>query len=141
MYYSSAKTLENVIPLPQGGAKRREGFEALDLQRGDLSAVTITGYTYAAPNGGTAANIYSTSSKLTTTGTIGTDTEYVAVTIDAGSAVRLTLLDVAANLVGGTISLSSNSVVHTDTCLGEDGEEEEEDYQLLTWRPTARVEE
>jgi hypothetical protein len=103
-YYSSAKELENVIVLPQGPVKRREGWRAASVQRGPITEVDISGYTLAAPEGGTAANLTSTDPDtiLETTGEIGTATEFVCATIDAGSAVRFSLCDIAAGLTDET---------------------------------------
>lgn len=115
-YYSSAKLLDNVVVLPQSLCKRREGLPVKGLQRGALEAVDITGYTFGAPNGGTAGNLDSTSSGATllTTGTIGTDTVYVVATLDAGSAVRVSLVDFSARLVGGTITTGTLALQSSD---------------------------
>lgn len=115
-YYSSAKLLDNVIVLPQGGGKRREGLRAMGAQRGILSFVDMSGYTFGAPNGGTAANLTlssSASTLLTTTG-ISTTTAYVVATIDAGSAQRVSLCDVIANLSGGTILTATLALQSSD---------------------------
>ncbi len=113
-YYSSAKLLENVIPLPQGGGKRREGLRAVMAQRGILTTVAMGGYTFAAPNGGTAANVISTSVQLVTTTGISTTTVYVVAKIDAGSAQRVSVADVVANLSGGTIAAGTLALQSSD---------------------------
>jgi hypothetical protein len=113
-YYTSAARIENAIPLPQGGAKRREGLKALGLQRGPLSEVDISGFTYGAPNGGTAANLISDSAQLETTTGISTTAAYVVATIDAGSATRLSMLSIDANLVGGTIATGTLALQSSD---------------------------
>lgn len=115
-YYTSAQLMENVVPLPQGGAKRREGLRYAGKQRGPLTDVVISGYTYAAPNGGTAANLISatSASTLLTTGAINTATEYVVATIDAGAAIRVTASDITARLVGGTISTGALALQSSD---------------------------
>ncbi|AGH15991.1 tail protein [Dunaliella viridis virus SI2] len=115
-YYSSAKVIENAVVLPQAGMKRREGLLARGLQRGLLTAVTISAYTFGAPEGGTAGNVDSTSSGATllTTGAIGTATEYVVSTIDAGAAVRVSVADIIARLVGGTISTGTLALQSSD---------------------------
>ena len=115
-YYSSAKLIDNAVPLPQGGAKRREGFRATVPQRGKLTAINMSGYTFGAPNGGTAADVISddaASTLLTTTG-ISTTAVYVIATIDAGAAQRVSLCDVIANLSGGTIATATLALQSSD---------------------------
>lgn len=102
-YYSSAFLLENVVPLPQGGAKRREGLRAGIVQRGLLTAIDMSGYTYTAPNGGTPALVLSdAATPLVTTGPIGTTAEYVVSQWDAGSDQRVSMVDVQARLSGSS---------------------------------------
>lgn len=115
-YYSSAKLLENGVPLPQGGYKRREGFRACVPQRGILEAVAAGGYTLAAPNGGTAANLLSavSSATLLTTTDISTTTVYIGATIDAGSAQRFSLCDIVARISGGLIATGTLALQSSD---------------------------
>ena len=56
-FYNSARIIENAVPLPQGGAKRREGWRFRALQRGPISSISLGGATVTAANGGTAANL------------------------------------------------------------------------------------
>jgi hypothetical protein len=112
-FYTSAKRIENAIVLPQGGAKRREGLRRADYTRGALTEPAMAGYTFSAPNGGTGAKMLNTSTDplVTTTG-ISTTAAYVIGHFDAGSAVRVSMLDFVAVLSGGTdlatISLQSS---------------------------------
>lgn len=96
MFYLSARLIENAIPLPQGGAKRREGWRHRSLQRGRFNSIALGGATATAPNGGTAANAIdgSASTRLTTTTNVGTSTAYVVVRIDLGSSQRVSTFDV-----------------------------------------------
>lgn len=57
LFYNSARIIENAVPLPQGGAKRREGWRFRALQRGPISGIDLSGATVTAANGGTAANL------------------------------------------------------------------------------------
>lgn len=111
-FYSSAKTLSNVTPLPQGGAKRREGLRAAGKARGLITEVNMAGYAFTAPEGGTAVNMISTSSNLLTTGDINTATAFVVGRFDAGAAQRVTLCSITASLIGalttGTLSMQSS---------------------------------
>jgi hypothetical protein len=115
-FYSSAKRIENGIVLPQGGIKRREGMRRAGKQRGPITAVDISGYTFGAPNGGTAANLDSetASDNVTTTGEINTATEYVVATIDAGSAQRVSMADITPRLIGGTIATGTLALQSSD---------------------------
>lgn len=56
-FYNSARIIENAVPLPQGGAKRREGWRFRALQRGPISSISLSGATVTAANGGTSANL------------------------------------------------------------------------------------
>lgn len=56
-FYNSARIIENAVPLPQGGAKRREGWRFRALQRGPISSISLGVATVTAANGGTAANL------------------------------------------------------------------------------------
>lgn len=51
-FYNSARIIENGIPLPQGGVKRREGWTFRALQRGPISEVDLSGATVTGFNGG-----------------------------------------------------------------------------------------
>lgn len=56
-YYSSVSVLENVVPLKQGGGKRRDGWGFRALQRGPITAVDFSGATITAANGGDVASL------------------------------------------------------------------------------------
>ena len=118
-FYNSARILENVIPLPQGGAARREGWAFKAVQRGALSAVTVSGKTVTATNGGTAANGIDAdeATKVTTATGISTTAEYEIFRIDMGSATRVSLADftdlrfisLPAGVTSGTVTLQHSS--------------------------------
>ena len=100
-YYSSAKRIENAIVLPQAGAKRREGFKRIGLQRGALSYHDT--FSFGAPNGGTANNVndpFGGATSLETTTGISTTTEYVIATIDTISVERISVVDLAVRVTG-----------------------------------------
>lgn len=75
-YYQGMETAENVVTIPQGGVKRRPGFEhiTIPVARGSRQTNTPT-----MPRGGTAANINdgSISTDTTTTTDVGTITDYI----------------------------------------------------------------
>jgi len=56
-FYNSARIIENAVPLPQGGAKRREGWRYRALQRGPISEIDLSGATVTGINGGTIGNL------------------------------------------------------------------------------------
>lgn len=123
-YYSAAKTLSNVVILPQGGAKRREGFRAIGPARGDIIQHDQSGWTPTAPNGGTAVNFDNVFSDLTTTTTIGTTTEYVVVQLDCVAPIRVSVVDVAVYLNSSSISTaifalqsSDDDITYTDRAV------------------------
>ncbi len=104
-FYNSARKVENAIPLPQGGAKRREGLRLLYPQRGPLDPISMAGATVAAPNGGTAGNAKdgNDATLLTTTTPIGATNPYVIASVDFGGSVDLSALDIAGlRLIGAT---------------------------------------
>jgi hypothetical protein len=115
-FYTSAKLIENAIPLPQGGMKRREGLRLAGKLRGALFLIGTSGWTLTADNGGVAANALSLSegSTLLTTGGIGTATLYNIVDIDAGSDERLSMADIQARLVGGSLTSATLGLFASD---------------------------
>jgi hypothetical protein len=106
-YYNSAAVIENVVPLPQGGGKRREGWKFKSFQRGAVSQVASGGFTFSQTNGGTVANLDDgdRATAFDTTTGIGTTAEYVVWSLDCVTAQRLTLVAIQAlalvNLPGG----------------------------------------
>lgn len=85
-YYAGAERLRNVIILPEGGVRRRDGIEWLSEMPRTISDIASTG-TVTAPEGGTAANAVdddSTTVVLATTLISSTD-PYVLVHIDLGT--------------------------------------------------------
>lgn len=95
-FYNSARLIENVTPLPQGGGKRREGWPFRALQRGALATVALGPVTITAANGGTPANAKdgSLATLFATTVAIGVTALYEVIRLDFGAAQALTFLDV-----------------------------------------------
>ena len=71
-FYNSARIIENGIPLPQGGVKRREGWAFSSLMRGTFSPITILAADIVAAFGGTIANLLdqNTATEFVTTTTV-----------------------------------------------------------------------
>lgn len=93
-FYSSAYLLENVVPLPQGGAKRRPGYRFRALQRGILAREQIVPSSSSAPNGGTVANLFDNDpSTQFISSTLGSATEYVIATWDMGSDTQFDIIE------------------------------------------------
>jgi len=88
-FYSSARLLENVVVLPEAGARRRDGWRYRARLRGVMSAISTGGATITAPNGGTAGNATDNdrSTVVLTTGAIGTEDDYVLLHIDFGTTL------------------------------------------------------
>jgi len=111
-FYNSARIIENAVPLPQGGAKRREGWSYRSVQRGAISAISLSGKTVTATNGGTAANGTDgdTATLVTTTTGISTTAAYEVLRIDMAAATAVSIVDVKGlrliDLPSGTDSAS-----------------------------------
>ena len=95
-FYNSARIIENAVPLPQGGAKRREGWSYRSVQRGAISAISLSGKTVTAANGGTATNGTDgdTATLVTTTTGISNTASYEVLRIDMGAATAVSIVDV-----------------------------------------------
>lgn len=113
-FYNSARIIENAVPLPQGGVKRREGWSFRGLQRGLISLIDLSSGVLVAPNGGTAGNATDgdPSSLVTTTTGIGTTDPYAVFRIDLLAATRVSVVDVKRlrfiNLPSGVTSARVN---------------------------------
>jgi len=91
LYYNSARVVENMVPLPQGGARRREGWAYVGPQRGEMNFdVGLTNADIEAPNGGDPNDLAQFGATFQTTTGIGTASEYVVARWDLGSAERMT---------------------------------------------------
>ncbi len=92
-YYQGMETAENVVTVPQGGVKRRPGFEHITVPRSAGSRKTNTP---TMPRGGTPANINdgNIATNTTTTTDVGTITDYVIAQYDLGSAQSIAYVDV-----------------------------------------------
>lgn len=120
-YYASAKRLENVFVIPQGGVKRRPALTYRDTVRNTLTQYSNSFVTVTAPNGGTANNIKdgSLTTFLLTTTNISTTNDYIAWSLDLGSIQTISFLDIAkVSLTAGTstefqIEWSTDNVTYT----------------------------
>lgn len=85
-YYAGAERLRNVILLPEGGIRRRDGSEWLEEIPRTISDIASSG-TVTTPEGGTAANAVDDDSATLVTATtlISSADPYVLVHIDLGS--------------------------------------------------------
>lgn len=94
-FYNSARIIENAIPLPQGGAKRREGWSFRAHQRGPIEAIALGPVTITAANGGTTANAKdgNTATMFTTTVAIGVTATYEVIRLDFGAAQAISFVD------------------------------------------------
>lgn len=94
-FYNSARIIENAVPLPQGGAKRREGWRFRALQRGPLSEIDLSGATITATNGGTVASLTDgdRATLFTTTTAVGATAEYEIFRMQFGAETRVTMWD------------------------------------------------
>ena len=109
-FYNSARIIENAVPLPQGGAKRREGWRFRALQRGPITAIDLSGATITASNGGTAGNLTDTdrATVVLTTTDIDDDTIFEVLKVDLTGAVAVSLVDLHdAKFVGLPDGVSS----------------------------------
>lgn len=109
-FYNSARIIENAVPLPQGGVKRREGWSYRSLQRGAISSISVSGKTVTAVNGGTAANGTDLDplTLVTTTVGISTTATYEIFRLDMATATETSLIDIYGlrliGLPGGIVS-------------------------------------
>jgi hypothetical protein len=118
MFFNSARLIENAVPLPQGGIKRREGWAFKAKQRGLMSQIDISAVTITATNGGTAANARDDddATAVLTTGAINAATTYEVLRVQFGSAQAVAAVDLRqikfVNLPGGisegTIAIQSS---------------------------------
>ncbi len=94
-YFSGAETMQNVLPLPQGGFERSPGTEYIATLYKQPERIS-SGVTITAPNGGTTANVNDDdeTTELTTTTQISTTDGYVVVHYDLGSAQTVLFADV-----------------------------------------------
>ena len=124
-FYNSAYRLENVVPLPQGGLKRRGGMKHIKRQRGELSEITSSA-TITAPSGGTVSYLTdgSAGGVFRTTAALSTNTVYQIAVFDFGSAQRLGVVDMAGLRLENTPSATTTVTVSLE--FSDDG---------ITWSP------
>lgn len=105
-YYNGLKTGKNVEILPQGGLRRRPGTRMLQKLKRQLSAVSLSGATVTAPQGGTAANAKDgdDATELVSVNAIGTTNPYVVAHVDFTTPTAVDFVDVV------NYSLSAGSV-------------------------------
>lgn len=112
-FYNSARIIENAVPLPQGGAKRREGWRHRGFQRGAIAAIDLAGKPVTAASGGTAASATDgdTATLLTTTAAIGVTADYEVVRLDMGVSTSVSIVDVKGlRIIGLPSGVESVSV-------------------------------
>lgn len=93
-YYGALEKALNVLPIAQGGFRRRPGLEYIDKQMPIVSRETSP--TITTPNGGTGANANDddTTTDLLTVTAVGVIDPYVVVHYDLGSLKRVIFVDV-----------------------------------------------
>ena len=93
-YFQGCELARNVMLLPQGGAKRRDGLEFIDTLSETITRVT--GQTITAPNGGVTANANDddTTTELLTTTNISTTDPYVVAHYDLLTAKTIKFADI-----------------------------------------------
>ena len=93
-YYKSAQKITNMISMPQGGLKLRDGLEYVDRSHRMLTREGSP--TISTPNGGTGANANDddTGTSVTTTTNISTNDDYVVLHYDLGSTKDIACVDV-----------------------------------------------
>ena len=107
-YRNGAAKLRNVQVIPQGGARRRPGSVYVDDACNVLEEMDLSSETWAAPNGGTVANLYDgdIGTALLTTAGIGTTDDYVVFELDFGADTSVKFLDILqVELTNGVDSL------------------------------------
>ena len=118
-YFDAGEKMRNVVSLPQGGFKRRDGLEHLDIICNLIERVESP--TISVPNGGTAANANDDdeANGLTTTTDISTSDPYIVVEYDLGSLQEICFIDVVnTNLTAGSsdeffIQVSTDGIAWT----------------------------
>lgn len=103
-YYGAVAEAVNVLPLPQGGFRRRPGLEYIDTMLGLQTALTGV---VTAPNGGTTGNLQdgASATQLVTSTGISTTDPYVVFQIDYSDPKNWGAL----HLVGVTISTGTGA--------------------------------
>lgn len=93
-YFSALAIGRNVIGLPQGGVRFKSGSWHKSVLRRRMSSFSLSGATLTAPNGGTAGNVRdgSFSTALVTNSITGST--FVGLTVDLGSAVEISAVDI-----------------------------------------------
>lgn len=96
-YYASAKQLQNVVVLPQGGLRRRFGSDYKDTIRNTITQYSSGSITASDPqtNGGTPGNLLDGdfSTKMTNTTGISTTDDYISWQLDLGSLQDVAFID------------------------------------------------
>ena len=105
-YFNGLEDGENLMVIPQGGAKRRPGKRLVQELSKVLSLIDLSGATVTAPNGGTASNAYDgdDTTLVTMTSNIGTTNPCVVLHIDFGSNQAVDAVDIVNySLTGGSL--------------------------------------
>ena len=90
-YVSSLALAENLMTMAEGPIRRRPGLKHVDRIRNRLETVSLSGATYATPNGGDGEDLGGAG--LVTTEPVEAADPYVIVEIDFGEAVEVGLVD------------------------------------------------
>lgn len=95
-YYNALADANNLLALPQGGVTRRPGKQFVRKLSPVLSAVSLSGATATAPQGGTAAHVKDgdETTLVTTTNNLSTTNPFVVAELDLGTAQAITAVDV-----------------------------------------------
>lgn len=114
-YASAAAGLANCTLSFEGKAVRAPGWRYRAMHRHCLDAISISGVTATAPNGGTAGNIKDGNDATeVTTSAVGTTNPFVVAHLDLGAATAVTFVD-AVNLRLSTGTLSGQFFLQYST--------------------------
>lgn len=93
IYFASAAHLENVVTTPSGEINRRPGSTFIDKVRRQLSEISVSGATFEAPNGGSAAGLVEGGAPLVTTTELQQVDPYVLVNVTLSGTPNVALVD------------------------------------------------
>ena len=136
-YYQGLEIAENVVTVPQGGVKRRPGFEAITIpiDTGFRRATTPT-----MPNGGTgsAINDGSPLTFTTTTTNVGTISNYIIAEYDLGSQQSVGFIDVIG--IKSTTSAEFTNLRIEWSANGSSWVELPSFYKVMPYKQDLRIE-
>jgi hypothetical protein len=96
LYFNGLKAGKNGLILPMGGFTARPGKQFIRAHTRQLNAVSLSGATVTAPQGGTPANVHDgdESTYLTTSNDLATTNPFVVAHIDFGSVRTVDAIDI-----------------------------------------------